>query len=221
MIAPRTPPRLAVLDLDGTLVDSREDLCRAVNHALGTLGLPPRSLDEVSSFVGEGATVLVSRALGPGHLHLLEPALAAWWEHYREHLLDHTVLYPGLADVVAAARVPLAIHTNKPGALARAILAGLGVADRFVEVVGGDEAPRKPDPEGTRALLARQGVRPEDAILVGDSTVDLRLARAVPLRFVGVTWGLVPEARLAAEGAEVLVRRAADLAPWLGVPAPS
>jgi phosphoglycolate phosphatase len=210
-----TPPRFAVLDLDGTLIDSREDLCRAVNHALGVLGLPPRSLEEVSGFVGEGAAKLVSRALGPERQDLLEPALAAWWEHYRAHLLDHTVLYPGVAELLATARIPLAVHTNKPGELAREILAGLSVAHRFVEVVGGDDAPRKPDPEGTRTILARHGFRPEDAVLVGDSLVDLRTARAVPLRFVAVAWGLVAGDRLLAEGAEVLVHRAAELAPWL------
>jgi len=216
-----TTPRFAVLDLDGTLIDSREDLCEAVNHALRTLGLPPRSLEEVEGFVGDGAGKLVARALGPDRQELLEPALAAWWEHYGEHLLDHTVLYPGVASLLATARIPLAVHTNKPGELARKILAGLGVAERFVEVVGGDDGPRKPDPEGTRALLARHGARPEDAVLVGDSLVDLRTARAVPMRFVAVTWGLVPEERLAAEGAGVLVHEAAELAPWLGADRPA
>jgi phosphoglycolate phosphatase len=208
--------RLAVLDLDGTLVDSGEDLCRAVNHALAGLGLPERSLGEVASFVGDGAANLVRRALGPEHGHLLEPALARWWEHYRVHLLDHTRLYPGLEALVAAPRVPRAGHTNKPGALAREILGGLGVLGRFVEVVGGDEAPRKPDPTGTRGLLGRHGATPDGALLVGDSLVDLRTARAVPMRFVAVTWGFVPEAQLAAEGAEVRVSQVAALAPYLG-----
>jgi phosphoglycolate phosphatase len=209
--------RLVVLDLDGTLIDSCEDLCLAVNHALAGLGLPERSMDEVASFVGEGAANLVARALGPAHAHLLEPALARWWEHYRAHLLDHTRLYPGVGALLAAARAPLAVHTNKPGELAREILDGLGVLGRFVEVLGGDEAPRKPDPAGTRALLARHGADPASSLLVGDSVVDLRLARAVPMAFVAVTWGLVPEARLVAEGAALRVASAAALAPYLGV----
>jgi phosphoglycolate phosphatase len=207
--------RLVVLDLDGTLVDSKEDLARAVNHALRGVGLPERSTDEVATFVGDGASNLVRRALGPANEHLLQPALELWWEHYGEHLLDHTVLYPGLREILDAARVPLAVHTNKPGALARRILDGLGVLGRFLEVVGGDEGPRKPDPAGTRALLERHGVAPRDALLVGDSLVDLRTARAVPMPFVAVTWGFVAEDRLAAGGAEVRVTRTAELAPWL------
>jgi phosphoglycolate phosphatase len=208
--------RLAVFDLDGTLVDSKLDLCLAVNHALRTVGLPERTAEEVSSFVGEGAARLVERAVAP-RLDLQERALAAWWEHYQRHLLDHTVLFPGLAEIVAAAPFALAVHTNKPGGLARRILAGLGVLDRFVEVVGGDEAPRKPDPGGTRGILARRGAQPAEAVLVGDSLVDLETARAVPVRFIPVAWGLVDPARLVAAGAAPPARSAAELARALGL----
>jgi phosphoglycolate phosphatase len=202
--------RLAIFDLDGTLVDSRLDLCLAVNHALREVGLPPRALEEVSSFVGEGAARLVERAVAP-RLDLRDAALAAWREHYQSHLLDNTRLYPGLAEVLARARFALAVHTNKPGQMAREILRGLGVGDRFAEVVGGDEAPRKPDPRGTRGILERQGVAPPDAVLVGDSLVDLETARAVPLRFLAAGWGLAGPARLADAGATVIARSASEL----------
>jgi len=201
---------LAIFDLDGTLVDSRLDLCLAVNHALRTVGLPERSLEEVSGFVGEGAARLVERAVAP-RLDLREAALAAWWEHYEVHLLDHTVLFPGLAELIATAPIPLAVHTNKPGRLARAILEGLQVADHFTAVVGGDEALRKPDPEGTLRILERSGVSPRDAVLVGDSLVDLATAQAVPIRFVPVAWGLVAPALLVAAGAPPPVRTAGEL----------
>jgi phosphoglycolate phosphatase len=207
--------RLAVFDLDGTLIDSKMDICLAVNHALKTVGLPQRSLQEVAGFVGEGALKLVERAVAP-RLDLAPAALDAWFEHYQVHLLDHTQLFPGLAELLARAPFPMAIHTNKPGHLARRILEGLGVARRFAEVLGGDEAPRKPSPEGTRALLGRRGVLPSDAVLVGDSLVDLATARAVPLRFVGVGWGLVPPAQLTAAGASP-VRSTAELANALGL----
>jgi phosphoglycolate phosphatase len=207
--------RAALFDLDGTLVDSAADLAQAVNHALRGLGLPERPLAEIATFVGEGAARLVERAVAP-RAELLDQGLALWWEHYQAHLLDHTALYPGIRQLLEGARVPLAVHTNKPGTLARQILAGLGVLQHFAEVVGGDEAPRKPDPTGTRAILARLGVRPEEAVYIGDSVIDVETARAVPMRLVAVTWGLVPEARLAAAGAEVRVRAADALRPWVG-----
>ncbi len=203
--------RLAVFDLDGTLVDSKRDLCLAVNHALRVVGLPERSLEEVSSFVGEGAAMLVERAVAP-RLDLRDRALAAWREHYQEHLLDHTVLFPGIAALLARARFALAVHTNKPGQMARKILGGLGVGERFVDVVGGDEAPRKPDPSGTRAILGRRGVAPSEAVLVGDSLIDLETARAVPLRFLAVGWGLVAPEQLAAAGAASIARSTPELA---------
>jgi phosphoglycolate phosphatase len=202
--------RLAVFDLDGTLVDSTLDLCQAVNHALRTVDLPERTLDEVASFIGEGAARLVERAVG-AHQERFEAALAAWWDHYQRHLLDHTVLFPGIAALLAEVPFALAVHTNKPGAMARRILDGLGVLRHFVDVVGGDEAPRKPDPGGTRAILARRGVRPAESVFVGDSLVDLETARAVPARFFPVGWGLgAPEALAAASGVAV-VRSAEEL----------
>jgi len=206
--------RLAVFDLDGTLVDSLEDLWQAVNHALDGVGLPRRTLDEVRGFVGEGAPLLVRRSIAPRE-DLFEPALRAWRAHYREHLLDHTRLFPGVGQLLASAPCTLAVHTNKPGAMARRILDGLGVLGRFAAVVGGDEAPRKPDPAGTLAILAKGGVPPSEAVLVGDSRVDCATAAAAGIRFLAVTWGLVPAAELEAAGATTLVRSAAELAPWL------
>jgi phosphoglycolate phosphatase len=208
--------RLTVFDLDGTLVDSKLDLCLAVNHALRSLGLPERSLEEVAGFVGEGAARLVERAVAP-RVDLTERALAAWWDHYQVHLLDHTVLFPGVGELLQAAPFAMAVHTNKPGTLARRILSGLHVLDRFVEVVGGDEAPRKPDPAGIRAILQRQGVRPEDAALVGDSLVDLATARAVPVRFVPVGWGLVTPDRLRNAGAPTPAADATEVRAALGM----
>lgn len=205
--------RLAIFDLDGTLVDSRQDLYLAVRHALATLGLPPRSLEEVVSFVGEGATRLVGRAIEPRQ-ELLEPALAAWRAHYTGHLLDHTRLYPGVAAALASARCALAVHTNKPGVMARRILDGLGVLPRFEAVVGGDEAPRKPDPAGSLEIMSRLGVPAAETVFVGDSRVDLETAAAAAVRFVAVTWGFPPTG-VPAAGAAAVARDAADLLPWL------
>ncbi|HEY6098309.1 MAG TPA: HAD hydrolase-like protein, partial [Anaeromyxobacter sp.] len=139
--------RVAILDLDGTLLDTLDDLAAAVNHALDAVGVPRRPPQEVRAFVGEGARRLVERAVEP-HAELVEPALAAWWAHYEAHCLDRTRPYPGIPSLLAGAGRTLAVHTNKPGKLARKILGGLGLLGRFAAVVGGDEAPRKPDPTG-------------------------------------------------------------------------
>jgi phosphoglycolate phosphatase len=206
--------RLAIFDLDGTLVDSVDDLAASVNHALAALGLPPRGRDEIRGFVGEGARLLLSRAVAPRD-ELLEPALALWHEHYDAHCLDRTRLFPGVEAALAGAGRALAVHTNKPGALARKILAGLGVAGRFAAIVGGDEAPRKPDPTGTLEIMARVGAGPSDTLFVGDSRVDAATARAAGVALVAVTWGLGSRAELAGAGATVFVDDAGELAAHL------
>ena len=207
-------PGLAIFDLDGTLVDSLDDLHASVNHALRAVGLPLRSRREVHGYVGEGARILMERAVAP-EVHLLEPALAAWRAHYEVHCLDHTRPYPGLESLLAGAGRVLAVHTNKPGAMARKILAGLGLLPRFAAVTGGDEAPRKPDPTGVREIMARVGASPAETVFVGDSRVDAATARAAGVAFVAVTWGFASRADLAAAGATAFAERAADLAPWL------
>ncbi|WP_242345748.1 HAD-IA family hydrolase [Anaeromyxobacter terrae] len=206
--------RLAILDLDGTLVDSIDDLAASVNHALAALGLPSRGRDEIRGFVGEGARLLLARAIAPRD-ELLEPALALWRDHYEAHCLDRTRLYPGLDAALAGAGRALAVHTNKPGAMARKILSGLGVADRFVAIVGGDDAPRKPDPTGSLEIMAEHGAAPGDTVFVGDSRVDVATARAAGVALVAVTWGLGSRAELAAAGATAFVDDAAELVPYL------
>jgi phosphoglycolate phosphatase len=207
-------PGLAIFDLDGTLVDSLDDLHASVNHALRAVGLPLRSREEVHGYVGEGARILMERAIAP-EVHLLEPALAAWRAHYEVHCLDHTRPYPGLEALLAGARRALAVHTNKPGAMARKILGGLGLLPRFAAVTGGDEAPRKPDPTGVREIMARVGASPAETVFVGDSRVDAATARAAGVAFVAVTWGFASRADLAAAGATAFAERAGELAPWL------
>lgn len=207
-------PRLAVLDLDGTVVDSLDDLAASVNHALAAVGLPPRSRDEIRTFVGEGARLLLARAVAPRD-HLAEAALAAWRTHYEAHCLDRTRPYPGMEALLAGAGRALGVHTNKPGALARRILAGLGLLPRLAAVVGGDEAPRKPDPSGLLEIMARVGASPGETVFVGDSRIDVLTARAAGVAHVAVTWGLGSRDDLVLAGATVLVDSAAELAPYL------
>jgi len=183
-----------VFDLDGTLVDSRVDLSAAVNHVLRTFGLPELPLEIVCQYIGEGARVLVQRALGPAHQGRLDEGLETFLTYYGVHLLDHTVAYDGIPETLVAladAGVVLSVLTNKPAAMSRAILDGLGLLSQFVAVVGGDSLPlRKPDPAGIDHLLATTRTSRARTVLVGDSLIDLQTARAAQIAFCGVAWGL-------------------------------
>jgi phosphoglycolate phosphatase len=201
-------------DLDGTLVDSRADLAGAVNHVLRALGLPDQPPETLYGYVGEGARMLVQRALGPTHEDRLDEAVALFMAHYGAHLLDATRPYPGIVEVLAALEaraVALSVLSNKPEAMSRSILEGLGLAHRFVGVVGGNSLPsRKPDPAGLEHLRALTGTPRERMLLVGDSAVDVRTARAAEVAFCGVAWGLSPEA-LAAARPERTIEHPAEL----------
>ncbi len=207
-------PRVALVyehvafDLDGTLIDSRADLSAAVNHVLRRLGLaelPPATLYR---YVGDGARVLVERALGSDHQDRLEAGVETFMAYYAAHLLDATRPYPGVEDALAAlaARgVACSVLTNKPEAMSRAILTGLGLAARFVAILGGDSLPaRKPDPAGLEQLRALTATARERMLLVGDSGIDLRTARAGGVAFCGVAWGLAPEALAAARPERII-----------------
>jgi len=206
--------RLAIFDLDGTLIDSVDDLAAAVNHALAIVGLPPRTREEVRCFIGDGPRLLLERAVGQ-HQEKVEQALTAWREYYSLHLLDRTRAYPGIVETLAAAQCTLAVQTNKPGPAARRILEGLGLLSRFAVVLGGGEVPPKPDPSGARRILESVGAQPKDSIFVGDSSVDALTARNAGLTFVAVTWGLVPRQDLIHAGAVHFVDDSTELRHWL------
>jgi phosphoglycolate phosphatase len=190
--------RLVVFDLDGTLVDSSRDLATAVNVTLSRVapGTPPLSLEQVRAFVGDGAGVLMARTLArAGSTLRAEDVLPVFLDAYAGCLLYTTALYPGVRDALEGLQPRrLAVLSNKPGTMSRAILAGLGVADRFFRIYGGgDLATRKPDPGGLERLLEEAGLPREDAVLVGDSAVDVLTGRAAGVRTVGVSYGFDPE----------------------------
>ncbi len=195
-------------DLDGTLVDSGADLSAAVNHVLRGLGLPELPLATLSRYVGDGARVLVERALGPAHRDRLAEGVEAFMTYYAAHLLDATRPYPGVEESLAALAahgVACSVLTNKPEAMSRAILEGLGLAACFVAIVGGDSLPvRKPDPAGLERLRALTRTARERMLLVGDSGIDVRTARAGGVAFCGVAWGLAPEALAAAQPERII-----------------
>lgn len=208
--------RLLVFDLDGTLVDSSRDLAASVNAAFARVapGSPLLLPELVRSFVGDGARVLIERSLLQAGLpHAVEEVLPLFLECYRERLLETTRLYPGVLEALETLEDRLlAVLTNKPGDMSRAILAGLGVVDRFARIYGGGDVPgKKPDPAGLLRILAEAAVPPAEAAIVGDSAVDVRTGRAAGARTVGVTYGFDP-ASLASEPPDLLVDDLRELA---------
>ena len=186
-----------IYDLDGTLVDSRDDLADSINAMLARLFLPEREPRMIHGFIGEGAERLIRRSLGPAHEARYAEAAPIWREEYAKRLLAKTRLYDGIAALLRAPPGARGILTNKPGGFAREILRGLGIETAFRVVVGGDEAPRKPAPHGLLRICAVLGARPQEALLVGDSAVDLATARAAGVRVCAATWGLGERAALA------------------------
>jgi len=184
-------------DLDGTLVDSRADLAAATNHVLRSFALPQIPPRLVFALVGEGARRLVERALGPARADAVDEGVRRFLVFYGEHLLDATVLYPGIHEALEALRAAgatLSVLSNKPEGLSRTILAGLGVSAYFRAVIGGDTLPtRKPDPAGLEQLRRLTETPLARMLLVGDSPVDVATAANAGAAFCGVGWGLDPE----------------------------
>jgi phosphoglycolate phosphatase len=184
--------RLIAFDLDGTLVDSQRDLANSANQLIEELGGTPLSEDAIASMVGEGAAVLVRRALAAAHLGDTDVALPRFLEIYDGRLLEHTRVYDGLLDVVRAARTRarVVVLTNKPLAPSLRILDALGLREYMDEVVGGDNAfGRKPDPRALQALMKDAGAAPESTLMVGDSAVDHATAVQAGVRACLVSFG--------------------------------
>lgn len=184
---------LVVFDLDGTLVDSRTDLARATNALVRELGGRPLAEDAVAGMVGEGAGVLVRRALDAAGLDPATPgALERFLALYDERLLDNTRPYPGMAETLAALASgrPLAVLTNKPAEATARILDALHLRGYFGAVVGGDSSHgRKPDPAALEHLAREAGAGIARTLMVGDSDIDLRTARAAGARICLCRYG--------------------------------
>jgi len=203
--------RLVVFDLDGTLIDSRQDLCNSVNATLQNFGLSALPDDIIASFIGDGAAMLIRRALAvPGELpagapapdeQFFDEAFAYFLAYYRAHKLDYTQVYPGVLESLEALKTlpdgstrQMAVLTNKPVGPARAICQGLGLTPYFFSIYGGDSfATKKPDPLGLLTLMEEASAAPEETLLIGDSDVDIRTARNAGTWSIGCTFGLAPE----------------------------
>ena len=219
-----TSVTLIVFDLDGTLVDSRLDLAESTNEMLETYGAPPLPVDLVAGLVGEGAKVLVQRALAAAGLEPDAPdALARFREIYDRRLLVHTRPYDGIPAVVRdlARRHSLAVLTNKPEVPSRRLLEAFDLAAFFPRVLGGDSGPpRKPEPAGLELLMRQTGAGPANTWLVGDSMIDVETARRAGVRICVALYGFGQlRGELELDGTETLVRHASEIPAALGTSA--
>ena len=192
--------KLLIFDLDGTLIDSRLDLIHSVNAMLRHCHRPELPGDVVASYVGDGAPMLVRRALGdPKDQATVAKALEYFLTYYRAHKLDNTHLYPGVKAMLAAAsnsngvRRQMAVLSNKPVIPSRQIIEALGLASFFVAVYGGNSFPtKKPDPQGVQTILRETKCHAAETLIVGDSSVDVITGRNAGLWTCGVTYGFAP-----------------------------
>lgn len=202
--------RLLIFDLDGTLIDSKLDIAHSVNATLDYMGMPRISHELVSTYIGNGAPVLMRRSLGPEATEEdVEKALDFFIRYYAQHCLDNTTLYPGVKDALdilkAQEGVRMAVLTNKPVRISNHIIGGLGCGEHFFRVYGGNSFERKkPDPVGIETLLSETGAPREEAVMVGDSAVDVRTARNAGIRACGVSYGFQPDS-FAAEPPDFLI----------------
>lgn len=202
-----------IFDLDGTLIDSKQDLIHSVNAMLVEMGREKLHEDTISGYIGHGAPKLVARALGNRAAEAeREQALKFFLAHYEEHKLDSTRPYPGVAEALEELReFPMAVLTNKPVRVSRRILEGLGLAKYFRAVYGGNSfQTKKPDPLGARKILEELGAMAGETMMVGDSEVDVQTARNAGTLAAAVNYGFGTHDR-AAFPADLYLDRLTDL----------
>jgi phosphoglycolate phosphatase len=219
------PSRLFLFDLDGTLIDSRDDIASSLNLALTRAGLRRLPASRIAGFVGNGVRSLVERSLqaildeepsDPAVLRVMELYL----EEYGRHLLDTTCLLHGVEQTLERLDwASLAVVTNKPERFSRQILDALGIAHRFCLVLGGDSTPlRKPDPAPLLEAMARCGVASDETVMVGDSPVDIHAGRAAGTITCGIAEAEADREKLLAAGCDLLIRDMRELALYFGPP---
>jgi phosphoglycolate phosphatase len=208
------PVRGLIFDLDGTLIDSKLDLIHSVNAMLREVKRPQLATETISGYIGHGAPQLVARALGGAATEEEQKqALQFFLGYYEEHKMDNTRAYPGVAETLAQlSHLPMAVLTNKPARISVRILHSLGLQKYFRAIYGGNSfESKKPDPFGANKILQEFGIAAREAMLVGDSEVDVQTARNAGMQAAAVNYGFGVHDR-AAYPADIYLERFADLA---------
>ena len=203
-----------LFDLDGTLVNSIEDLAISTNEVLKLHGLPTYDISQYRLFVGNGVKKLMERALGQEHIDLLDECLNDFQKIYRQHCLDHTLPYQGIKELIddlKAKGIKMSVVTNKPHALAIKLVETLS-PDTFVAIYGQQDLyPVKPDPQSTYLALMAMKLDKKDCLFIGDSQVDIDTGYNAEIDSVGVTWGFRGRQELTEAGANDIVDNPAQI----------
>jgi phosphoglycolate phosphatase len=206
------PVGLLIFDLDGTLVNTLEDIAASVNFTLQKLGRPVIPVDEVRRYVGDGIEMLMTRAL-KGRDDFLHDAVGIYKVHHSRNLVVRSKLYPGVQETLEHFRsLPLAVISNKTMEFVKPLIERLGIAGYFRDIIGADSGlPLKPAPDALLKALAGAEVAKEAAVIVGDGTTDVRAGKAAGITTCAVTYGFRSEEELHAAGPDYIISRFSDL----------
>lgn len=209
------PVKLIIFDLDGTLVDSSVDITNALNYALAPYGFSSLTPGDVIKMVGEGVTRLVGKLVGEVEALVKDDVMARFLEHYSQHLLDNTKEYPGVSTTLEGLKeFKKAIISNKRELLSRKTLDGLGLSGFFDVIVGSDTtSEKKPSPVPVLWTLSELKIRPEEAMIVGDSNFDIDAGKAAGITTVAVTYGYRPVEAIS--HADYMIDRMPNLIPLM------
>jgi phosphoglycolate phosphatase len=202
-----------IFDLDGTLINSKVDIANALNLIMKEFGYGPFSLEEVVSFIGGGVRNLIRKAMGTQRRELEDKAYDAFLLYYSNHLLDNTMLYPSVKDLLKSLNgKKKAVITNKPEDLSIRVLEGLNIRSHFSLVLGGDSLKlKKPFPEPLLKAMMEVNAESEKTIMIGDSPIDIEAGKRAGVATCGVTYGYSSREELKEAGADIVVDNLIDL----------
>ncbi len=205
--------RSLIFDLDGTLVDSCEDIAASLNYTLATLGLPTKTRAEVERFVGDGVKILLTRAAGNSDPAFLEKAVQIFRPHYSEHCVDRTELYPDVKEILENFKnKKLGVVSNKPFEMVIKTLDHFRVRHYFQSVMGAESTPnRKPHPEPVLKTLEILKATKSDAVMVGDGTADIAAGKAAGVLTCAVTYGYRKREELEAAKPNFIIKSILEL----------